>query len=193
MSNYVWSKGDKELEFRRLELLAKSYDPTSIRRLESLPVRAGWSCLEVGAGAGSMARWLCERVGPDGRVLAVDLETRYLDAFDLPNLEVRRLDIATETAEPASFDLVHTRAVLVHISEYKQAVRNAPASRALGRPGWSSARIKPCEVLIRHEDSEGYQGCLRKWTSGQRFGGWCSSKARASGACAASSGSTGTR
>ena len=102
MSNSVWSKGDQELEFRRLELLAKSYDPTSIRRLESLPVRAGWSCLEVGAGAGSMARWLCERVGPDGRVLAVDLETRYLDAFDLPNLEVRRLDIATETAEPTS-------------------------------------------------------------------------------------------
>ena len=134
MSNYVWSEGNKEVEFRRLEFLAKSYDPTSIRRLEALPVRAGWNCLEVGAGSGSMARWLCERVGPDGRVLAIDLETRYLDALDIPNLAVRRLDIATETAEPASFDFVHTRAVLVHIPEYKQAVRNMVS--ALKPGGW---------------------------------------------------------
>lgn len=134
MSNYVWSEGNKELELQRLKPLAKSYDPTSIRYLEALPVRQGWSCLEVGAGSGSMARWMCERVGPDGWVLAIDLETRYLDALDLPNLEVRCLDIASETAEPASFDLVHTRAVLVHIPEYKQAVRSMVS--ALRPGGW---------------------------------------------------------
>ncbi len=71
---------------------------------------------------------------PGRRVVAIDLETRYLEALDLPNLEVRCLDIATETAEPSSFDLVHTRAVLVHILECAQALRNMIS--ALKPGGW---------------------------------------------------------
>jgi hypothetical protein len=71
--------------------------------------------------------------------------------------------------------------------------RSVEKRGALGCPGWFSGRIMVCEALIRHGDSEGQQGCLPTWTNGQRFGGWCSSKAKASGACAGSSKSTGTR
>ena len=42
--------------------------PMSRRRRSG--VQAGWRCLEVGAGRGSMAVWLAERVGPRGGVVA---------------------------------------------------------------------------------------------------------------------------
>jgi len=47
----------------------------------------GWRCLEVGGGGGSITEWLCRRVGPTGRVVATDINTRFLDALDFENLE----------------------------------------------------------------------------------------------------------
>ena len=34
--------------------------------------------LEIGAGGGSIARWLAERVGPTGSVLATDIDPRFI-------------------------------------------------------------------------------------------------------------------
>lgn len=36
-----------------------------------------------------MAEWLCSLVGPEGLVVATDLETKFVSAIDAPNLEVR--------------------------------------------------------------------------------------------------------
>jgi len=95
--------------------LEVALDPGTIRHLETLGVRAGWQCLEVGGGGGSIADWLCRRVGPDGHVLTTDLDTRFLAVLDQPNLEVRRHDIVTDALPQAAFDLVHTRMVLTHL------------------------------------------------------------------------------
>lgn len=99
----------------RLALLESLSDPGTIRHLEALGIGPGWRCWEAGGGGGSIAAWLCERVGPSGRVLATDLDTRFLDALDYPNLEVRRHDIVAEAPPEGPFDLVHTRALLVHL------------------------------------------------------------------------------
>ena len=40
-------------------------------------------CLEVGAGGGSIAHWLCQAVGPTGRVLATDIDPGLV-AIDAP-------------------------------------------------------------------------------------------------------------
>jgi SAM-dependent methyltransferase len=100
---------------RRLEALERCFDPTTIRRLEATGVGPGWRCLEVGAGAGSVTRWLCQRVGPTGQVVAVDLDTRFLEELDEANLEVRRQDIVDQPLPPGGFDLVHARALLMHL------------------------------------------------------------------------------
>lgn len=100
----------------RLALLEQNADPGTIRHLEALGVGQGWRCLEVGAGGGSIAEWLCRRVGPTGRVVATDIDTRFLDALDYPNLEVRRHDIVADELEQDAFDLVHTRATLFHLA-----------------------------------------------------------------------------
>lgn len=117
---------------RRLTLLEQCYDEGTMRRLDGLGVQSGWRCLEVGAGAGSVAQWLCSRVGSTGRVLAVDLDTRFLDQLDEPNLDVLRMDLRTDELPRDAFDLIHARAVLVHIPQREQILDTLVAAL---RPG----------------------------------------------------------
>ena len=55
---------------RRLVALVEGYGPATVTRLEAIGVGLGWRCLEVGAGAGSITRWLSRRVGIRGHVPA---------------------------------------------------------------------------------------------------------------------------
>ena len=61
----------------RFASLAKLYDGVTRRHLDRFGIGAGQRCLEVGAGGGSVARFMSERVGPDALVapeLAVVVE-----------------------------------------------------------------------------------------------------------------------
>ncbi len=118
----------------RLSALQARFDPGTIRHLEALGVSEGWRCLEVGAGAGSIAAWLSKRVGPDGHVLATDLDTRLIDDLQGPNLVVRRHDIVHEALPSAEFDLAHARAVLSHLPERNEVLDKMVA--AVRPAGW---------------------------------------------------------
>jgi SAM-dependent methyltransferase len=121
-------------ERHRLELLEQRVDPLTVRRIERLGLKLGSRCLEVGAGGGTIASWLCDLVGPAGRVTATDLETDFLSQLDLPNLEVRQHDVTTDDFPEGSFDLIHARAVIMHL-----APRMATLSRMaswLAPGGW---------------------------------------------------------
>ena len=118
----------------RFAALATIYDPGTVRHLAALGVGAGWRCLEVGAGGGSVARWLSERAGPGGYVLATDVDIRHLGWLDLPNGEVRRHDITTDPLPAAAFDLIHTRLVLGHLPGRETALRAMVG--ALRPGGW---------------------------------------------------------
>jgi SAM-dependent methyltransferase len=91
--------------------------------LTDLGVGPGWRCLDVGAGDGSVARWLAGRVGPEGHVVATDLNPRFLDGHGLANLEVRRHNILEDDLEAAHYDLAHCRAVLMHLPDPIRALR----------------------------------------------------------------------
>lgn len=118
---------DDELD----RLREKIYGPASMRRLSALDIGSGARCLEVGAGRGSIARWLAEQVGPGGGVVAADIDCRYLT--DLPaNVQVQQLDIRTDDLEPDSYDLVHCRFLLTHLPDPGAAVRRMAAAL---RPG----------------------------------------------------------
>ena len=93
----------------RLDTLEALFDPGTIRQLEARGVAPGWRCLEVGAGGGSIAAWLCDRVAPDGAVLATDLDTRWVEELSHPNLEVRVHDLLEDDLADGEFDLVHAR------------------------------------------------------------------------------------
>jgi len=128
------SQAPEDFEGERLQLLQQSLDPLTIRRFERLGVQKGWRCLEVGAGGGSVARWLVKQVGPQGKVVATDIETRLLDKMHEPNLEIRQHDILVDSLEQGYYNLAHTRAVLMHLSDPVQAVRKMAAAVRPG--GW---------------------------------------------------------
>ena len=114
--------------------LSRLYDAQTIRHLERTGISRGWSCLEVGAGGGSIASWLCERVGDQGRVLATDLEPCFLRMLPFDNLEVRRHDIRREGLPESEFDLAHARLVLMHLPGRELALKRILASLKPG--GW---------------------------------------------------------
>jgi SAM-dependent methyltransferase len=118
----------------RFAALAALFDPTSTSHLERCGVGPGWRCLEVGAGGGSIATWLADRVGASGAVLATDIEPRFLTALTRPNLEVRRHDIGAELLPKSAFDLVHARLVLMHVPDRYQALERMTG--ALKPGGW---------------------------------------------------------
>jgi 2-polyprenyl-3-methyl-5-hydroxy-6-metoxy-1,4-benzoquinol methylase len=128
-------------ERARLAALEAHCDPWSIANLETLDIQPGWRCLEVGAGGGSIAAWLCERVGPRGQVVATELETTFLETISAPNLEVRRHDITCDPLEEAAFDLVHVRAVLAHLPARAAVLRRlVVALKPHGWLGWQWSR-----------------------------------------------------
>jgi SAM-dependent methyltransferase len=133
MPTYVYDQawqGERE----RLLALEDLFDAASVGRLAALGVGDGWRCLEVGCGAGGVARWLAERVGARGRVLATDLDPRFLEGHGLGNLEVRRHDILSDPLEEVAFDLAHARAVLEHLPAREQALARMVAAVRPG--GW---------------------------------------------------------
>lgn len=118
----------------RLALLETVADPRTIRSLHQIGVAAGWHCLEVAGGGGSIAAWLCNQVGPSGHVLATDLDPRFLEALTASNLTVQRHNILTDSLPAAAFDLVHVRALLAFLPHPDQVIRTLVA--ALKPGGW---------------------------------------------------------
>jgi SAM-dependent methyltransferase len=133
VSTYVFDP-DWTMERDRLRALESLFDEASMRHLDRLGVTEGWRCLEVGCGAGSVARRLAGRVGGSGRVVATDLDIRFVAGHDLGNLEVRRHDLMTDPLEEGAFDLAHARAVIMHIPDHQSALERVVAAVRPG--GW---------------------------------------------------------
>jgi SAM-dependent methyltransferase len=119
---------------RRLALLEQYLDPMTKRRMNALGVCQGSRCLEVGAGGGSIAAWLCDKVGLTGRVVATDINIELLKSIESINFEARQHDITKENAPDGNFDFVHARWLLHHLPEPELAVRRM--IDALRPGGW---------------------------------------------------------
>jgi len=132
-AEYVFDNAGRTAEGRYREL-SRVYDENTIRHIEQRGIDRGWSCLEIGGGGGSIASWLCARVGVRGRVLATDLDPRFLEELSYTNLEVRRHDIRTEGLPKGEFDLAHARLVLIHLPDREVALRRT--IDALKPGGW---------------------------------------------------------
>jgi SAM-dependent methyltransferase len=76
----------------------------------------------VGAGYGTDAEWMHERVAPEGHVLATDLDPRFLARLAQHNLRVMRHDIVDGPLPKESFDLIHARLLLCHLPAREQVL-----------------------------------------------------------------------
>jgi 2-polyprenyl-3-methyl-5-hydroxy-6-metoxy-1,4-benzoquinol methylase len=131
-SGYVFDR-DWSRERARLESQARLLDDGTVAHLEALGARAGWRCAEIGAGAGSIARWLARRAAAAcGRVVATDVDVRFLAGIEQDGLEIRVHDIVAGPLERDAYDVIHTRLLLRHLPQREQALANMLASL---RPG----------------------------------------------------------
>jgi SAM-dependent methyltransferase len=115
----------------RFTALSALFDPITARHVDALGVAPGHRCWEVGAGGPSVPRLLAERVGPQGHVLATDLDISWIGA-GVPGVEVRRHDVAHDEPPGGGFDVVHARLVLSHVPGRDEALRRMIAAL---RPG----------------------------------------------------------
>jgi SAM-dependent methyltransferase len=132
--DYLLADADFVAERRRLDAQARMLDPATQRCIERTGISPGWQCLEAAAGTGSVARWLAERVGPTGHVLATDVDTRFLEGVDEPNITVVRHDLRTDPLDDEAFDLVHLRLLLISLTDAPRIVERL--TRAVRPGGW---------------------------------------------------------
>jgi SAM-dependent methyltransferase len=122
-----WRAGEGE----RIDLGSLAYDHITRARLRALGVGPGTRCLDVGAGTGTVARWLAGEGGA-AEVLAVDRDVRFLQPYAGGALRTLAADITDPAFDPGRFDLVHARFVLMHLPERR---RIAARLRDLLLPG----------------------------------------------------------
>jgi SAM-dependent methyltransferase len=132
-SSYVYDQGWAE-ERARLAGIESLWDEGTRELLARHGAQAGAAVLEVGAGGGSIVEWLAGRVGSSGRVLATDLDTRFVEPLRSQTVEVRRADVVTDELPEGEFDLVHTRLLLEHLPGRDAALDRLV--RALRPGGW---------------------------------------------------------
>lgn len=130
---YIFQDVAVEPELRRLRAIEAVFDPGTQRQLLTTGEWLGRHCLEVGAGAGSIAAWMRAQVGATGRVVAVDTNVGFLDPLRLTvevvHGDVRQVDLAAER-----FDVAHVRYVLIHNGDPAGVLH--PVIRSLKPGGW---------------------------------------------------------
>lgn len=158
---------ESDVERARLTGLEAMLDPITTDVLTRLGVGPGWRCAEVAAGGGSIVRWLADRVGPTGQVVATDLDIRHLAAVAAPNVEVLRHDL---TVDECHRGLRLDRALPSDPrSRVREGARRGPGVHAHGlqlqqRLRMSAAQAGGVAVLRHGSGSTALTGCKKPWS-----------------------------
>src|SRR3984893_16371120 len=90
--------------------------------LDRINVRPGSRAVDVGCGPIGILQLLSERVGPDGAVVGVEREPRFVEMArkelsnrGLRNVRVVEADALNTGLEKSSYDLVHERLILMNV------------------------------------------------------------------------------
>jgi 2-polyprenyl-3-methyl-5-hydroxy-6-metoxy-1,4-benzoquinol methylase len=124
-TSYMFNNATEEAA-RQVWILADMLDTHSRNVLSTIGVRPGNACLDLGAGAGTVAAWLADKVGPSGTVTAIDRDPRHIPPTDL--FEVQAGDVATLDLGTGQYDLIHMRLLLMHLPQRDLVLRKAVAA-----------------------------------------------------------------
>ncbi|MEU9522249.1 class I SAM-dependent methyltransferase [Streptomyces sp. NPDC048224] len=147
-------------EENRLALLADVFDPLCQETLAGLGIASGARCLEIGAGSGSVASWLCERAD-EGEVVATDIDPALLERIVHPRLRPLHHDVTRDPFPENSFDLAHARLVLSHLPQRDEVMR-----RILGwlRPGGFVLIESFCWFPVDSSPHPLYRKVMQAWS-----------------------------
>lgn len=121
----------------RQRLLFAMVEPITRRFLSGLPIRAGGRGLDLACGIGQTTRLLAEYLGADGECVGLDQNAELVRAAESgppgrARLEFRVGDATRLPFEDATFDLVFTRYLLIHVPEPRAVLAEM---RRVVRPG----------------------------------------------------------
>lgn len=141
MTTYPFA--DRVNEHQRLIAQGSIFDPLTTRLFEDAGLAPGMRVLDLGSGAGNVARIAGELVAPCGRVVGVDADPLAVElageTTDLPNVEYRVADVATLDGVEGTFDAVVGRLVLMYVPDPVAALRRI------------AERVRPRGLVCLHE------------------------------------------
>lgn len=139
---------DRTAEYERLIRQGSVFDPLTKNLLKASGLAPGMRVLDIGAGAGNVARLVAEVVGPTGHVTAVDADPAAVEIASrnntVPTIEFRAADAHTLDGIEDGFDAVTGRLVLAYLTNPAAALRQA------------AARVRPGGLIIMEEADMAY-------------------------------------
>jgi len=145
----VYALGSNPAESARLQRQSDELRPYSAELLDRVDLGPGRSAIDLGCGPSGIIQLLSERVSPGGRVVGVDADPvhvtmarQFADERGLRNVEVVEADARHTGLPSVSFDLVHSRTLLVTIPEPAMVVAEMVR---LAKPGGWIASLRPTQ------------------------------------------------
>lgn len=134
---YVLGTGD--VEIRRLGVQHAAWRDIAAAAWDRAGIGRGHAVVDLGCGPGYATLDLAERVGPAGRVVAIDKSQRFLDHLrsqarsrGLANIECVECDLDIDALPAAGTDFVWSRWVFIFVRHPRALLEQA---RALLKPG----------------------------------------------------------
>jgi len=130
---------------RKLGLFARFAEPELRAAVASLGLEPGMRVLDAGCGSGEALCWLTERVGPEGRVVGVDLSEAHVAAARRqapPQAELLAGDLMALALPSQSLDAIWSSNTLHHFADPLAALQRMagwlrPGGRlAIGQSGF---------------------------------------------------------
>lgn len=151
----VYALGSDLEERERLSRQAVEFRAQAAVLLDRFGLRPGQSAIDLGCGPRGVIDLLSERVGPQGRVVGVELDPAnaalarsFANNQGLANVEIIEGDARRTGLAASSFDLVHARTLLVNIPD--PAVLVAEMVRIVRPGGWVTGMEPDMSVQIAH-------------------------------------------
>jgi ubiquinone/menaquinone biosynthesis C-methylase UbiE len=141
MKSYPFA--DRAAEDERLIAQGRLFDPGTRRLLRAAGLAPGMRVLDLGSGAGNVARLAAELVGPEGAVVGIDADPAAVERArqhtDAANVQFQVADVQTLDGVAGGFDMVLGRLVLMYLPDPADALRQAVS------------RLRPGGLVCMHE------------------------------------------
>ncbi|NKZ02825.1 class I SAM-dependent methyltransferase [Actinomadura latina] len=155
---------DRAAEDERLVAQGRLFDPLTRRVLRHAGLAPGMRVLDLGSGAGNVARVAAELVGPDGAVVGVERDPAAAELArrrtDAPNVEYRVGDVQTLDGIEDDFDAVVGRLFLMYLPDPAAVIRGA------------AAHVRPGGLICMHEADLAYLPAVPETPLWNRAHGW---------------------